>query len=1012
MSKTPAVERPQRTELAARDGGERSLLLLLFFLSGVAALIYQVTWFRMLHMVFGVTGFAMATVLSAFMAGLALGNLVGGRIIDRRKTPLLFFACLQFGIVLFAVAFPSIVGGITAVFVQIRRVWHGSFYVFSLMRFVLVFGVLLVPTTLMGATLPVLARHFVRRPGKLGADVGALYSVNNWGAALGALAAGFVLMELLGVRETSYVAAAINLGIGLSAWTLSRRAPAPDAAGEIVTPARAPEEEASAAPLYPRHVLHIVLWVFALEGFTSLGYEVVWTRILSASYVVITTYAYSLVVATFIAGLAIGSLLVRRYIDGGKDLLKLLGGIEIAVGVAAVLLLPLFKFSEQVFQWMEPRLAGSWVMWTAGTAGWLALLILVPTVLMGATFPIVSKIYATNFRQLGRRIGVVGCLDTVGSIFGAFAGAFVMIPLLGMQKSVLALAALNVAIGLAVIFSHPRLNWKWKSIVAAALVPVGIAACLLVPTDVQFLPWNSADADIEQGRGFYIADYKEGVDATVVVRHHFASDHRTLDVNGIPVAGTGRVLKTTQKVQAHLPLLLYEAHNGKPAESVLTIGLGSGSTSWSLALHDELKRVHCVELLKEVKQSAQENFQDLNHNVFDVPKYHVFIEDARTFVLASEKKYDVIMDDSVHPGFQGNANLYSRDFFSNCRQCLTERGVMSVWIPVYRISDDDLKMIFNAFMDVFPHATLWLPNNGLNKHMVLVGASEKLRIDLPKMIARMQDEKVREDLAVVDLDDPLFLLGSLLMDEEALREFSRGGKTHTDNHPYLAFSCPRSRRRYGVDDPWLDRIDRMRASSGSVIPYVTRFGRDPEEAQGNRQRLQTQIKLTDILRKAYRLFYSKKGNEALAEAERGLQLDGRNKSCLLVWSQSECLVAQGEFRAALELKRKELVQSAIRRCSGVLEKNPDFAMAHWTLGRIALKTGNLNQAIMSAEKAIQCDPERATRRYSLAWLYTGRGDFQKAQEQLRKLQQIFPGNPTVEKRLEEVRALARPDFQQ
>jgi len=1002
MAEPPASELAQRADTTAGGGFERPVLLILFFLSGVAALLYQVAWFRMLHMIFGVTGFAMATVLSAFMAGLALGSLIGGRIVDRRKNPLLFFACLQVGIALFALAFPTIVEGIRGIVVQFRHIWQGNFYVHSLMRFVLSFGVLLVPTTLMGATLPVLARHFVRRQRMLGADVGALYSVNNWGAVLGALAAGFLLIELLGVRGTTYVAAAINLGIGLAAWALSRRAPAPDAPAGDETPAPEPEANGSAAPAYPRYVLYIVLWVFALEGFTSLGYEVVWTRILTACGVVVITYAYSLVVATFIAGLAIGSLLVRRRIDRGKDLLKLLGGIEIAIGVVAVCLLPLFSHENEIFRYILPARPVSWPLYMLITTGWLALLILVPTTLMGATFPLVSKIYTTNFRQLGRRLGVVGCMDTVGSIFGAFAGAFILIPLLGMQKSVLALAAVNVVIGLAVILGHPRLGWKWKTVVTAVLVSAGIATYFFAPTDVRFLPWRRADADIEKARGFYLIDYMEGVDATVVVKYDFGSDVRTIDVNGINVAGTGRHLETTQRVQAHLPLLLYEAHNGKPAERVLSVGLGSGTTSWSLTQHKELKQIDCVELLKEVKQSAQKNFQDLNHNVFAAPRYHIFIEDARSFVLASGKKYDLIMDDSVHPAYKGNANLYSRDFFRDCRRALKENGIMSVWTPAWAISDEDLRMIFNAFLDVFPYATLWFPNNSMSKHMLLVGTTEKLRIDLPTVIARMQQETVRQDLAKIDMDDPFFLLNSLLLDEEALRGFSKGGKTHSDDHPYLAFSCPKSWYRAKLHDPWVERLKWLRASSGAVTSSVTRFGRDPQEAQRNRERLRRGRELTDVLRQAYYLDYERKPKEAAAEAERALRLDQDNKSCLLIWSQTQCKIAAEDFARAAKLKRVELLQSAARRCLRVIERNPGFSQAYWILAQIAISRGELNRAVSSAERAVECAPWRAALRYHMAQLYGLRGDVEKAQQQLRELQRRFPDEPAVRDRLQEL----------
>ncbi|NIP85726.1 MAG: MFS transporter, partial [Planctomycetales bacterium] len=592
---------PDAAEEAGSGWGKvRGALIVLFFLSGTAALIYQVVWARMLHLVFGVTSFAVATVLSTFMAGLALGSLLGGRFIDRRGKPLLVFSVLQVGIGLFALLFPLVLEGLTGLYILIHQQWATTFYLFSLTRFALAFVVLLVPTTMMGATLPVLVKWFVRRPERLGSDVGALYSANNWGAVLGALVAGFVLMETIGVRQTSFVAAAVSIGIGLACLVLRRRAgPAEVEPAAELAPADPAE---TPGPTYPKYVLHVVLWVFGLEGFTSLAYEVVWTRILAATSIVITIYAYSLVVATVIAGLAIGSYLIRRYADRVKDLLSLLGGIEIAIGLAAVALLPLFKLSEDVFWWAGIYLQG-WGKWTIATAAWMGALILVPTTLMGATFPLVSRIYTVNFRELGRRIGLVGFLDTVGSIFGAFAGGFILIPLLGMQASVLAIAAINVALGLAVVLAHPRLRPRRKLFVTAGLVAAGALAWLSVPHDVRFLPWSVA------GGGFHLLDYEESMDATVVVGHYFGHDWRGLAVNGTDVAGTGRLLESTQIAQAHLPALLYEAQNGRPPASALTIGLGSGGTSYSLSLHESLKDIHCVELVPAVPRAAREHFQ-------------------------------------------------------------------------------------------------------------------------------------------------------------------------------------------------------------------------------------------------------------------------------------------------------------------------------------------------------------------------------------------------------------------
>jgi len=973
----------------------RAILLFLFFLSGFSALIYQVVWTRMLGVVFGVTSFAVATVLSAFMAGLALGSLYGGRFINERKDPLRVFAFLQICIGVFALLFPLLLSGLTVLYVLIYRQWPTSFYVFSLLRFALAFSVLLVPSTLMGATLPVLAKFFVRKLKKLGSDVGALYSVNNWGAVLGSLAAGFILMQVLGVRETSYLAAAISISVGLFALHLHRRSSRLPSTAQAPDP---PVKQESATEGYPRYILHLVLWVFAIEGFTSLGYEVVWTRILASSRALISIHSYSLVVATFIAGLAIGSFLIRKYVDKERDLLILLAGIEIAIGVSALLLLPLFKFSGAGFIYLLAGRDAGWNGYMAMTAVWLGVLLLVPTTLMGATFPLVSRIYTVSLRELGRRIGKLGCLDTAGSILGAFAGGFVLIPLLGMQKSVLLLASINVLIGFLVIFSHPTMAWRRKRLAAALLVVIALAAYVFLPHSVRFVPRHF----LEDPEGIQIVDYDEGVDATVVVYQLFTGN-RFIAVNGVTVAGTSRMLKTTQITQAHLPLLLYEAHNGKPPERVLQVGLGTGHTSSSVSLHD-LRDFHCVELVPAVLRAARTHFRSVNHGVFDDPRYRVFVQDARTFVLSSEEKYDVIMDDSVHPGVGGNASLYSRDFFRHCRERLSDNGVMSVWMPFAGLSADDVKMIFNAFQGAFPHATLWQATNDHNEHMVLIGTQRKLTIDFGRFRDRVQQPEIQRDLAEVDLDNVFVLLSCLLMDEQGLEDYRRGGEIHSDNHPYLAFSAPKSllptRESGGSGTPaWLARLTEFYSGRRSVLPYLTHLGNTDEEIARNKESLGAAFDASDCLARGFALRRLGRYEEAIGLAEAAQRLSVENGTCRYLLSLCHNSIARRSLRESRQrpdlstAQRAELLNQAQKRCQQVIESDPQFPRAYVTLCTIHSQTGALGEAIRVAEEGLEACPDYPEMRLILAKLYAQTGMVQEAQAQLREFLLLFPGEP-------------------
>jgi len=967
-------------------GGAKGALLGLFFLSGCAALAYQVAWVRMLKLVFGVTSFAVVTVLSAFMAGLALGSLLGGRFIDKRRDPLRVFCGLQIGIAAFALLFPVLVSGLTLLYVGIYRHWVSNFYLFGLLRFALAFVVLLVPSTLMGATLPVLAKFFVRAEDKLGSDLAALYSVNNWGAVLGALAADFALIELLGVRGTTYLAAAISALVGLAALYLGKRA-----AGRSPPPVAAEPVAAERAPArYPRYILHIALWVFAIEGFTSLAYEVVWTRILAGQRIVITVYAYSLVAATFVAGLAIGSLLVRRFADRKVDLLIVLAGIEVGIGLSALLLLPLFNMPEWYIG-LRGGMNPSWARYVAATAVWVGALMLVPSTLMGATFPVVSKIYV-DVRQLGRRLGWVGCLDTLGSVFGALAAGFILIPLLGIHKSVLLLAAVNVLLGLLVLSTHPGLRRARKTVALAAVSILTVVCYWFGPRDLRFVPACYATGNIHRGEGVHILHYEEDIDATVVVAERFDVTERVLSINGADVAGTGRQLETTQLLQGHLPLLLYEAQTGKPARRVLTVGMGSGGTSGALGRHD-LEAIHCVELNPGVPRASRKHFERVHRNVFDDPRYRVFIQDGRTYLLATDETYDVIMTESVHPTYAGNAGLYSRDYYEHCKARLKEDGVISVWVPIFLLSHDDLRMICRTFTDVFPHAGLWRANNGLNKHVQLIATGKKLAIDFQKFRDRVRQPAIRGDLAPLDLDDVFALLNSHWLDEKALAAYSLGARVHTDNHPYLAFSAPRSNVRERPN--WVGRLRELYEFRTTVIPYVKTesLGKTDEEKARNGEQLAVDFNVASRLIVGFALQNEGNLEGAIQIGKEALEMNPDDKACRFLLCDAMCSMALAQSSMGRMDDALKTVQEAIAF-------DPDYSWGHVVRCVIHAQRGELEQAIESGKAAEARLPVHLPSRYSVALMYADTGQPAKAKAQLEALLALLPGNEMVAQTLE------------
>src|SRR5438093_709271 len=406
----------------------RRVVLVLCFLSGISGLLYEVVWARMLHLLFGDTVLAVSTVLASFMAGLAIGSFWIGRYIDRRRRVLAVYAGLEAGIGLSALLFPVVLPALSPLYVSLHQSLSSSFWLFCLVRFLLAFCLLGVPTALMGATLPVLSRYLVQSSATLGWNVGALYALNTGGAVLGCFMAGYVLIGSAGLSRTVWIGAALNFAIALVVWVGQRWIEAP---GAREVPSSSPRDTAPAVARYDDRTVRRVLWSFALSGCAALSYEVIWTRALTF-FIGNSTYAFSAMLTTFLAGLALGSLLLARPSDQPRNALGLLGALQIGIGVYGVLTIAILgHVFHGVDRWWEGFGDAYW-----GAPLWLtflktAVVILPPTVCMGGTFPLVARIVAHGPEVVGRGVSGAYAANTLGAIGGAWLSGFVAIPLLG-----------------------------------------------------------------------------------------------------------------------------------------------------------------------------------------------------------------------------------------------------------------------------------------------------------------------------------------------------------------------------------------------------------------------------------------------------------------------------------------------------------------------------------------------------------------------------------------------------
>jgi predicted membrane-bound spermidine synthase/tetratricopeptide (TPR) repeat protein len=573
--------------------------LFCFFFSGAAGLIYQVVWTRMLTQIFGNTTYAIATVLSAFMAGLAIGSYLFGQIADRGKNDFLLYGILEAGVGIYGFAVPWLFGLGQKVYGPIFGLNESYPFLFNLVLFFLSFVLLVFPTLLMGATLPVLSRFYVRSFSQFGRRVGDLYATNTLGAVIGCAAGGFFLIPNLGMRTTVYVAAGVNLVIAaliVIVDYLRDKEPV-----EVFSPADAEEPQAAAGDSAPSWLGWVVLASFALSGFASLVYENAWTRALTL-VIGSSIYSFTTMLVTFLIGLALGGFLYARWLGQREARLSTFGVIELWVGLTALATIPLFEKLPLLFVRLLQGFGETFTLFLFLQVFLSSLVMFVPTILLGMTFPLVARLFTQSLYHVGSGVGSSYAANTVGAVVGAFAGGFILIPTIGVQNTIVFAVVMNLLIGCLLVVADTRLAPVPRFALAAAVVILAVAAPLKVPRWDQHIltsgvtiyneRYESLPTDslrVEEMKRDDVLYYREGLTTTVSVHKIPGSEYIYFKSNGKIDGSYGDAL--SQLMTSYIPMLLHPN-----AEKALTIGLGSGMSAKALATFDSLKEIEVIEI--------------------------------------------------------------------------------------------------------------------------------------------------------------------------------------------------------------------------------------------------------------------------------------------------------------------------------------------------------------------------------------------------------------------------------
>src|SRR5271157_1821172 len=551
--------------------GYKHLVYMLFLVSGISGLIYEVVWLRMLTRITGVTIYATATVLAAFMSGLAMGSFLFGRFVDRREDALRIYAVLELLVACSALLVPLLFATCVPMYRYAYEISGESMVTGTVIRGITSFLSLLVPTTIMGGTLPVLTSCLVKRDNVFGRNFSILYGLNTLGAVCGVVMSGFVTIGELGEWNTIYIGVAINLLVAVMAYTVyvkdSKSTPDPAASAGI--------SAASAASIspYSDQVRSVVLIAFAASGFTALAYEVLWTRQLIL-FLETSIYAFSGMLAIFLTGIAVGSVAMNRMVDRLTNPLTFFGVLELVVGFLSILNLYLFLP-------FDSALARTWL---GGFRPVLAAVVIVfpMTFVFGMIFPVAGRCYAKNVERTGASVGWLYGSNTVGSIFGSLCAGFVLVPVVGSTKTVIVLACINVALGLILLGLAAGRTKVQKLVLVSMVLVFGAIAMgsfgrdpFLATIERRIYGNKKTDgtASIAPTPGTEIYLHKEGLEGTVTA---FSQKHfKHLWINGVGMT----FLCTETKLMAHLPLMF-----AKDPKELLIICFGMGTTVKSAAL--------------------------------------------------------------------------------------------------------------------------------------------------------------------------------------------------------------------------------------------------------------------------------------------------------------------------------------------------------------------------------------------------------------------------------------------
>ncbi|RLB67709.1 MAG: hypothetical protein DRH08_02945 [Deltaproteobacteria bacterium] len=961
----------------------------------------------MMALTFGRSVMAVGIVLAAFMAGLALGSYLLGKLSDKSRNPLRLYAVYELGIGVTALISSFLLMRIAPFYVWLHSTLGDSPFTLATTRFLIAFMILLVPTILMGATLPILARVVIRRLELVGHELGKLYAINTLGAVAGTIAAGFFLISRFGLHGAIFIAVTGNIVVGLLAWAVSMRQ------GLIVEKGAEQRSEETFSENTPdekisRPVAILLLFIFAMSGLASFSYELFWTR----SLVFIlgnTTYAFTLMLTAFLSGIALGGYGIRFIADSVKSRLQLFAIIEIFIGLLSAASLPLLFYileSESIQSFIS-RMSSQFGLLVLSESMVALLLMLLPATLIGATLPLMGRIFVRDLRHTGTTVGKVYAVNTLGNVAGALLPGLFILPLMGIQKGILLMAGLNICLGAMVMVC------RWGKNMTLATAPVGIFllfSIVLIDMPIAFQFPSSAQTSEDA-----VLFYEEGGLVTTKVWSAVNSGKKIISVDGVNIGGTNDV-DYKQQILAHLPKLLLKSY-----QSELSIGLGSGILVGESARHSQLEKIVCAEISPSVVRGAQ-HFSKENYDVLNNDRVKIIIDDISHFLQTTAEKYNIISaDGKTDEKYSSNAFSYSKEYYELLGQHLAQGGLVIQWVPT-ALPSSQYNLVLRTFLDSFLHVTHWyFPPVGrfYMSNTFLIGSNEPIDID-PDWMSRAlaSDPDSFHGIRKYGLKNAEDILSHFVAGEETLRQAVPAGPINSAERPYYEFYSPGDYAGSLTDRALVNHklFTSIRGRDFERFILKGTFGQSRERLnetflaegvflQGHELQMR-QGPYTSILERF---------NKAINMAPWSEVLNNQivaylNEQFRTYFSKADYTNALAFLRLAIEtnplsaeahedygmmLHMTDQPEAAIKELQRALKLNPHLVFAHRSIGKIYALRGENDKAREHWNEALSTEPNDVGTLVAMGVHLARNGSVKEGKEHLQRAYNLAQENPEV-----------------